>query len=470
MSICLQYDKNGNEIYFEIRGGKKKRIAKSKVGNRDIIPCEGSTNPLRSKSTVKSTIKAKASVTTQRKPQKSKRQNKICKRLDEQGELAYTDENHPGQNKWCPKMDPRKLTIKGLLPQRQSEEPLFLHGPVSLYYMKHPDIPHKIYLLGDYHFKLPKNTCPYSISVDDWIYNIVESGMELDLYLEVYYSTKDKSLADTENNIRGEQPNYMQDVRLRFDTQCFHHNKSDCNVGNTRIHYVDFRSINSNTAAKAWFLRSTLGHDFGTDHSFEVLWLLRTLKDNSGSSYSKIRIANIKDILKFNLKMLQKLMFPLKMYELIYNQFTIDKIIKQIANFPPEREYMGDIIMERLRKIEEEFIAHAPKITGQQYTDLYEFIYSNNTNSEYFSEVLKPFTTAARYYMISSHFYGDIYLVARFLREYSDARPSYNSIAFMGDGHIEYIRALLIELGFYTDYEDFNGGKCLDISELNLFE
>ena len=38
-SVCLQHDKNGKELYYDVSSGKKVRIAKDKVGDRKVTTC-----------------------------------------------------------------------------------------------------------------------------------------------------------------------------------------------------------------------------------------------------------------------------------------------------------------------------------------------------------------------------------------------------------------------------------------------
>ncbi len=390
MSVYQEYDKRGREIYFTLSSnGKKKRLAKSKIGNRKLFLVQETT----------------------------------------------------------------KFMAKKI---EKPDNPSFLHGPISLYYMKHANFPYKIYLLGDRHHKLP-DPCPYSINVDDWIHTIVQEGVELDLYLEYYYPVRRGVIDDIINTYLYRHyllDDHITDVINKFDKSCFHFLKSNCSTKNTRIHAVDFRGM--------------IAEKFPRMETIYV-WSNPIFYDQRYSL--GVDVSMMKKYVRNNLHLFSKFVDPVETSKAMHDKFVTNKIMKQIDSFPPEREYMGDLLVQLLNYLENEYITKAPRITGEDLAELETFIKGvNNNDEEELRRILLPFSLVIDYFYIHSHFYGDLYLVARLLREYTDANPSYQSIVYMGDAHIQFIKRVLTGLGFYTEYEDINSNQCINITGLELFE
>ncbi len=394
-----------------------------------------------------------------------------CKQLDYDGKFVYNQSDQFSSSRhipWCPDTDPRYSSS-----HNPPENPIFLLGPILLSYLKHPNLAYKICLLGDTHKKLGKR-CPYSVPVDAWIAEIVAEGIQLDLYLEMAFVTKDRTLEETTQTIEQDAKiSYLRDVVLNFEPSCFHYSKSDCNINNTRIHYVDFRKL---FADKYLVLRliNVLG---------ELKYDVELLR-NSDPSRQIYTVEYIKKVLQDNLPLLKKFTRRSQIKELLYDEFVAGKILKQLAHYPSDRQYIRDIILENFYTTEEQFYDEAPIITDFQYNSLLAFIKSKSVAKSSLEVILQPLHTVVWHYFVKTRFYGDIYLLARLFRSYvnvpggtsrgsgrseRDGRDSTQSIIYLGANHIRYIKLVLEQIGFYTDYEDYNENQCLDISELNLF-
>ncbi len=349
----------------------------------------------------------------------------------------------------------------------QAKKPQNLHGPVSLYYMTHPKFPHKVCLLGDHHVIRPE-PCPHSVRVDDWIYEMAQSGMNLDIFFEAPFPHKNTTIQQIEFTLSSALESYLKDARLKFDPSCYHQSKSNCKIKNSRLHYVDFRNLeNDNIQPTIEILQNfkdvLIGLVDGTD-------LLQT--DEETFINPKMMPAlkkHIKSWLKNDKTFIKTVRNKTKMRKLLHNQFVIDKINKQLASFPPERHYMKDIILKKLTTTEKELFDKFPEVTKSQYDALVKFIDSKDDNVKKLKEVLFPFVYMYLH-VVMTNFYGDTYLVARMLRTYKNGPPSENSIVYMGDNHTIYIWGLLKELGFQTKYQVINPEQCLNISKLKLFE
>ncbi len=350
--------------------------------------------------------------------------------------------------------------IVDLFLQSIPQNPRYLRGPVSIYYMKHPSFPYKICLLGDFHDKL-KTPCSQSINVGDWIYNMVQSGLNLDLYFEFLYTTKEKGLAYPNAILNGALiDTYMYDVFRKFEVGCFHHTKVGCQIKNTRLHYVDLRRVILEKVpiyitVMEWY-----------DATVRVRNAI--IRGKPGSFWYPVE--QMKRVLKQDMKMLEKMTDPKQLQSLLKIEFVQNKINKQLANFPPERKYMADMIRQTLNNIEQDFFANAPRITSKQLNMLQKFVSGRSKSAKEMEKILVPFALLIYdYYIIHGKVYGDIYAVARMLRTYPKGRSSYNSLAYMGNAHIEFIRDLLLHLGFNIEYQQYSSSQCLDIGGLKLF-
>ncbi len=324
----------------------------------------------------------------------------------------------------------------------------YLLGPISIRYMKHPKYPHKICLLGDYHnkFGIP---CPgRSVAVDQWIKNLVDSNIELDLYLETPFVTKDQDIGVVSKYANATEENYMTDVVKQFHLSCFHHTKTECNINNTRIHYSDFRD--------RVFTRFPL-FDLITDIVESYEFNLKLM------SRDGLSLEGLIQSIRNNLGLLQNFTDPNKIREILYDEFVMNKLQKQIDNVRDEYQGIVDVILDDLIRTEDALYQNGKYITEEEMEMISKFDMRN------LRQIVSIVYRVSTYYIDRLNMYGDSYILLRIFRSFKNQEDRLNSLIYLGDIHVEYIEQVLRDIGFYVEYEDFSETQCLDIGGLKLF-
>jgi hypothetical protein len=347
------------------------------------------------------------------------------------------------------------------------------------------------------------NECCYKIDDPKFLKlfdSAITSNFPIDLYVEqayeprlgdpnIYNINKEIKYIDTEGFIS----KFIHDYKICYSKQ--HRStlryQKDCPTKDIRWHFIDIRNIEYGKSGEHML-------NSGTNTFYTILYKYFN-KDNK---YTKEDVYNIAkkyindEYYKEELTMMYYIIINgpqfVKDYITENSNFIIAKQIrKQVIDKLKNFSFWHNIISERINFYFKHYFKNSGFIVDDYlivmrfYKDVILLLFeaNNKTKEEFEEERLNLIQTIEKYDLFSKNILNlnnmltmtvlacmvDIYTISRIFKRTTNGTPSFLSMIYSGDIHIENIKDILINyLGYSIIGEVNNEGRCQDVSNINF--
>jgi hypothetical protein len=328
--------------------------------------------------------------------------------------------------------------------------------------------------------------------------NAITSNYPIDLYVEQAYEPRlgDPDIDNINEDIKyidtkGFMSKFIHDYKVCYSKE--HRGtsryKSICPTKDLRWHFTDIRNISYGNSGEKQIYDGT--------NTFYIILYNYFNKDNK---YTKKDVYNIaKNIVNDNNEELTMMYYIIlngpqfvRDYITESSNFIISKQIKkQAINKLKDFSFWHNIISERINFYFKGYFENS-NFTVDDYLTVMRFYkdvlillfeVNNKTSIEFDKERLDLINTVEKYDLFGSNILNihhmltmtvlacmmDIYTISRIFKKPINGTPSFLSIIYAGDGHVENIKDILINyFGYSIVGETMVEGRCQDVSSINF--